>query len=63
MFSMITFVMAMYGPRTSTMGAWAGALLYTGIMFIGWIAFSPAGVVVVFLAATGGTFYKEAMPS
>ncbi|MFB6198719.1 MAG: hypothetical protein ABEI52_10700, partial [Halobacteriaceae archaeon] len=63
MFSMITFVMAMYGPRTSTMGAWAGALFYTGVMFLGWISFNAPGLVIVFLAVAGGTFYKEAMPS
>lgn len=62
-FSFVTFVMALYGPRVSTMGAWAGVITYAGLMFIGWLPFTIAGLTVATLAATGGTLYKEAMPS
>lgn len=61
-YAFVTFIMLLYGPRTATIGAWAGVLVFIGLVFVGWI---PGGIVVIVLpviAAAGGTIYKEAVP-
>jgi len=57
---MITFVMALYGPRTALFGAWAGVFAFGAFAFLGWI--SGVTVAVPILIALGATFYNEAMP-
>jgi len=60
---LITFIMSLYGPRTATMGAWAGVIAAGGLMFLGWVDIGIATVFVAAMIATGGTLYKESMPS
>lgn len=58
----VTFIMALYGPRTALLGAWAGVFVVGGFMFIGWINVGIPAYTVGILIAIGGTFYHEAMP-
>jgi hypothetical protein len=58
----VTFIMALYGPRTAVMGAWAGVLAVSGLMFLGWVNVSVVAVTIAAVIAAGGTFYREAMP-
>jgi hypothetical protein len=58
----VTFIMALYGPRTAVMGAWAGVLAVSGLMFLGWVDVSIVAVTIAAVIAAGGTFYREAMP-
>lgn len=51
----VTFVGALYGPRTALLGAWAMVFVAAGVAMFGW-AFSGTSVVVAALVAIGATF-------
>ncbi|MFW5956772.1 MAG: hypothetical protein ACOCQY_05150, partial [Halorhabdus sp.] len=57
----VTFVGALYGPRTAILGAWAMVFVAAGIAMFGW-AFSGASVLVAALVATGVTLMSRALP-
>jgi len=57
----VTFVGALYGPRTAVMGSWAMVFVAAGVSMFGW-AFSPASVVVAALVAVGVTLMSRALP-
>jgi hypothetical protein len=54
---MTTFIMLLYGPRTATIGAWAGVLVLGGFTFFGWV--SPPSLFFPALIAVGVTLYAE----
>jgi len=51
----VTFVGALYGPRTALMGAWAMVFVAAGVSMFGW-AFSSASVVVAAVTFVERTF-------
>jgi hypothetical protein len=55
----VTFVGALYGPRTSLMGAWAMVFVAAGVAMFGW-GFSGGAVVVAALVAVGVTLLARA---
>jgi hypothetical protein len=57
----VTFVGALYGPRTALLGSWAMVFVAAGITMFGW-AFSPASVLVATLVAVGVTFLERIRP-
>lgn len=57
----VTFVGALYGPRTAVLGAWAMVFVASGAAMFGW-AFSWPAVIVATLVAVGATFYGKVMP-
>jgi len=57
----VTFIGALYGPRTALLGAWAMVFAAAGIAMFGW-AFSTASVVIAALVAVGATFLTRALP-
>lgn len=57
----VTFVGALYGPRTAVLGAWAMVFVAAGAAMFGW-AFSGASVVVAALVAVGATLMSRALP-
>lgn len=57
----VTFVGALYGPRTAVMGAWAMVFVAAGVAMFGW-AFSSASVVVAALVAVGVTMFNRVLP-
>lgn len=57
----VTFVGALYGPRTALLGAWAMVFVAAGAAMFGW-AFSWPGVVAAALIAVGMTFLSRVMP-
>lgn len=57
----VTFVGALYGPRTALLGAWAMVFVASGAAMFGW-AFSWPGVVAAALIAVGMTFLSRVMP-
>lgn len=54
----VTFVGALYGPRTALLGAWAMVFVAAGVAMFGW-AFSGASIVVAALVAIGASFYAR----
>lgn len=60
----VTFIACLYGPRTSTLGAWV-LVLFVGILAtLQWVSV-PGGAAAIIVAAGiafAGTVYKEAMP-
>lgn len=57
-----TFVGAMYGPRTATIGSWVLVAAATGLTALGLIGIPVIGLIVAAVIAAGGTFYSEALP-
>lgn len=57
----VTFVGALYGPRTALLGAWAMVFVAAGVAMFGW-AFSWASVVPAALVAVGVTLLDRALP-
>jgi len=57
----VTFVGALYGPRTALLGSWAMVFVAAGITMFGW-AFSPASVLVAMLVAVGVTLLERIRP-
>jgi len=57
----MTFVGALYGPRTALLGAWAMVFVAAGVAMFGW-AFSGTSVIVAALVATGMTLLARALP-
>lgn len=57
----VTFVGALYGPRTALLGAWSMVFVAAGIAMFGW-AFSGVSVLVAALVATGMTILAAARP-
>jgi hypothetical protein len=57
----VTFVGALYGPRTALMGSWAMVFVAAGVAMFGW-AFGGPSVVVAALIATGFTVLQRAFP-
>jgi hypothetical protein len=56
----ITFVGTLYGPRTSTIGAWSMVLVALGITVFGLADLPIVGVIAAMAIAAGGTLYGEA---
>lgn len=56
----LTFVGALYGPRTSTLGAWTMLLVAGAFMGFGWVDIHPAWFVVGVGLVVGATLYNEA---
>lgn len=57
----VTFVGALYGPRTAILGAWSMVFVAAGAAMFGW-AFGPASVVIATLIAVGATLLSRALP-
>jgi|GEM_PF-2697951 len=57
----VTFVGALYGPRTALLGSWAMVFVAAGLAMFGW-AFSGTSVLVAALVATGVTFADRIRP-
>lgn len=57
----VTFVGALYGPRTALLGAWAMVAAAGGIAMFGW-AFSTASVVIAALVAVAVTLLAASFP-
>lgn len=57
----VTFVGALYGPRTALLGAWAMVFVAAGVAMFGW-AFGGPSVLVAALVAVGLTFVERALP-
>jgi hypothetical protein len=57
----VTFVGALYGPRTALLGAWAMFMVAAGAAMFGW-AFGGPSVIVAGLVAVGVTFLGRAIP-
>ena len=57
----VTFVGALYGPRTALLGAWSMVFVAAGLAMFGW-AFSGVSVVVAALIAAGMTLVTRALP-
>lgn len=56
----VTFVGSLYGPRTTTLGAWAMLLVAGAFMGFGWVDINAAGFVAAAGLAVGATVYNEA---
>ncbi len=54
----VTFVGALYGPRTAVLGSWSMVFVAAGVSMFGW-AFSPASVIVAALVAAGTTLLSR----
>jgi hypothetical protein len=57
----VTFVGALYGPRTAILGAWAMFMVAAGAAMFGW-AFGGPSVIVAGLVTVGVTFLGRAIP-
>jgi hypothetical protein len=57
----VTFVGALYGPRTALLGVWAMFFVAAGAAMFGW-AFGGASVVVAGLVAVGVTLLERSIP-
>lgn len=57
----VTFVGALYGPRTALMGAWAMVFVAAGVAMFGW-AFGGPAVLVAALVAVGMTLLSRGLP-
>lgn len=58
----VTFVTCLYGPRTAVLGAWTLVILAGGLMLFQWVTIPTASLVTAVLIASGGTWYREAVP-
>lgn len=57
----VTFVGALYGPRTALLGAWAMVFVASGVAMFGW-AFGWPSILAATLIAIGATFYARVFP-
>jgi len=57
----VTFVGALYGPRTALLGSWSMVFVAAGLAMFGW-AFSASSVLVAALVAVGVTFVDRIRP-
>jgi len=60
---MVTFVGALYGPRTARMGAWALVGFVSLLIFVGWVQLPLVSVTVAAAIAAGSTLYRESIPA
>lgn len=57
----VTFVGALYGPRTALLGAWAMVFVASGVTMFGW-AFGWPSVLAATMIAIGATFFDRVFP-
>ncbi len=57
----VTFVGALYGPRTALLGSWSMVFVAAGLSMFGW-AFSASSVLAAGLVAAGVTFVDRIRP-
>jgi hypothetical protein len=58
----VTFVGALYGPRTAVLGCWSMVFVAAGLAMFGWGAFTGVSVLVAMLIAVAATFISVIRP-